>query len=766
MTEQLDYIIFLYGLGFFILAAICALYNNKDKQTLPWTWLGGFGLLQGLYQWLNLINFIFEESFIVKVIKLCILVCSYIFLFEFARISTKITTGKNISRWLTFIFLGIGCIGSIYGFDALKVAINYCLGFAGGLWAAFCIIVQYRKSKKDSKTKSLFYLGILLIVFSIINAVNVPKISVFPASSLNQDTFIAFSGFPLELVLSFVIFSFAFLLWQILDYSPKKFKIRIIFSLLLFITLFFGWLFTNKYGNTEYVHLVEQIKNSTNISAKAIDISKIENDYSTFIPENLEYNLLNQRLRKMKNTSTDIRYVYLMTVEGNKIYFIADNIPFDSPEYEPYNDKEGNLYRDAPEELKLIVKGKQNVATSEYKDEWGNWLSAFAVVQYGNNGKPSYILGIDYPINKVKSNITFHRLQGIGLTLVLIFIFTILFYYFEKKEWYLEYVSNTNKQLQEKEEYLANTLHSIGDGVISTDSNGNINRMNEVAERLTGWKFEDAKGLHITEVLNIVNTKTREAFENPAEKALKEGIIVDLANHTTLISKDGTEYHIADSCSPIRDNNKDIIGAVLVFRDVSEEYRRRKELAQERKRLEFILGITKTGINITDSEYNLRYVDPEWQKIYGDYKGKKCYEYFMDQKQPCEGCGVPNALITKQALVTEEILPKENNRIVEVHTIPFENEDGEWLVAEFNIDITERKQLENAIRESEEKHRLLIEHAVSAFAVQEIIFDEDGNPIDFILHSVNKAFETHTGLKAEDVIGRKITKALPGFENC
>ena len=136
--------------------------------------------------------------------------------------------------------------------------------------------------------------------------------------------------------------------------------------------------------------------------------------------------------------------------------------------------------------------------------------------------------------------------------------------------------------LRRSEENLAITLNSIGDAVISTDADGRVVHANPVAQRLTGWSLADAKGRPRQDVFHIVNEETRAPLESPAERVLREGITVELANHTALMRRDGTAIPIADSAAPILDACGKAVGVVLVFRDCTRE----RDIEEERKILQ------------------------------------------------------------------------------------------------------------------------------------------------------------------------------------
>jgi PAS domain S-box-containing protein len=157
----------------------------------------------------------------------------------------------------------------------------------------------------------------------------------------------------------------------------------------------------------------------------------------------------------------------------------------------------------------------------------------------------------------------------------------------ETGEEYAQVVARDITPLKQAEEALAAekerllvTLRSIGDGVIATDANGQVVLINKVAEHLTGWAQEQAAGQPLDMIFRIINEETRQPADNPVTRVLKEGVTVGLANHTALVSRDGTERAIADSGAPIFDHESRIVGVVLVFRDVTDL--RRLQMDNER----------------------------------------------------------------------------------------------------------------------------------------------------------------------------------------
>src|SRR6185295_13078461 len=188
--------------------------------------------------------------------------------------------------------------------------------------------------------------------------------------------------------------------------------------------------------------------------------------------------------------------------------------------------------------------------------------------------------------------------------------------------------------LAQQEEFMRTTLSSIGDAVLATEARGMVTYMNPVAEALTGWTLAEARGQSFDVVFRIVNEDTLQPVESPVPRALRDGVIVGLANHAILLSKNGKRVPIDDSAAPIRDENGNIRGAVLTFRQVFEQRRMMLEREQALATLNNLVATAPIGITILDKEMRFTHINAALADMNGipaeDHIGKTVAEIVPD----------------------------------------------------------------------------------------------------------------------------------------
>jgi PAS domain S-box-containing protein len=262
------------------------------------------------------------------------------------------------------------------------------------------------------------------------------------------------------------------------------------------------------------------------------------------------------------------------------------------------------------------------------------------------------------------------------------------------------------EELRKRSEWLRITLASIGDAVISTDVEGRITFMNGVAECLTGWLEREAMGRPLAEVFQIVNERTREPGPNPALRALREGTVVGLANHTILIARDGTERPVDDSAAPIRDDSGTAVGAVLVFRDVTD----RRNAEEARARLAAIVESSQDAIVSKTLDGVIRSWNAGAERVFG--------------YAPEEAIGRPITLIIPPDRHDEEyeilarisageriehfetIRVSKQGRLIDISLTvsPIRDREGRIIGAsKIARDITDRKRVDKALAEANQR---------------------------------------------------------------
>ena len=321
--------------------------------------------------------------------------------------------------------------------------------------------------------------------------------------------------------------------------------------------------------------------------------------------------------------------------------------------------------------------------------------------------------------------------------------------------------------LQKSEERYRTTLSSIGDAVITTDEEGKVAYLNRVAQGLIGWTHEEAIGQPLERVFPIINELTRKPAENPVHRVLREGYVVGLANHTCLISRDGKDIPIEDSAAPIKDADGKVIGVVMVFHDVTARRKAENALRASEGRLRRFYESGLVGVMYWNMDGAIMDANDKFLEMVGytreelasgkiDWLGMTPAEYrHLDERSVAElkATGVNKEPFEK------EYVRKDGTRVPVIVAGAMLDEARSNGVA-FVLDIAERKQAEEALRESEEHYRSLFDNMLNGFAYCKMIFDENG-PKDFTYLNVNAAFVALTGLK--DVIGKNVSEVIPGI---
>jgi PAS domain S-box-containing protein len=263
--------------------------------------------------------------------------------------------------------------------------------------------------------------------------------------------------------------------------------------------------------------------------------------------------------------------------------------------------------------------------------------------------------------------------------------------------------------LRKSEARYATTVMSIGDGVIATDAVGRVELLNPIAEALTGWRQEEARGKAVQEVFRIVNQETRRSVENPVDRVLREGVIVGLANHTLLLARDGTEHPIADSGAPIRSDKGDITGVALVFRDQSEELAVLNELRESEDKYRNLYDEAPVGYVELDCEGRIDRVNRKMLEMLGyaaeEMMGEHMWNFVVEKSEAEGAIRAKLSGYERPSEALERTYKRKDGPPIPVLIKDRVARNSEGSVTRIRVtvqDITERKQMEEEIRRASE----------------------------------------------------------------
>lgn len=361
-------------------------------------------------------------------------------------------------------------------------------------------------------------------------------------------------------------------------------------------------------------------------------------------------------------------------------------------------------------------------------------------------------------------------LIGAGAIFIILgFLFSLL--YKENKERKI-----SEQQLFIRNEWFNQTLVSLGDGVIATDTNGVITLINKAACELSGWKEEEAIGNHIDKVFEITNERTGLKVINPLMEALQQNKVMLLANHTILKRKNGGALFIDDSGAPIHNEAGEVIGAVLIFRDITEKKKAEDEVVSSNKRFTTIFNISPVGLAISSfDDGRFMYVNDAYCKTLrfkrDELVGKKSIDLNIMDAETRERLMQRIQEADGYAKDVESKVGKSNGEMLDcLYSITKLEVDNKQCIVTALVDISERKKAEKQLKLMNETLEKRVEERTEELNNQKKFSDgllesapdsivginEKGEIILF-----NKQAEVFFGYERNEIIGERIEKLMP-----
>ncbi|NTV29948.1 MAG: response regulator [Candidatus Omnitrophica bacterium] len=419
-TEQMDYIFFIYGLAFFLLSVVCLLLRQQSRTTIPWHWLGLFGLIHGVNEWLDMLAIALGDNAIFQWSRLVIMAVSFICLMEFGRSSCQQMKCLRLGRWVYVLLLALALPNLAAGMPGLNAGLRYALGLLGGLWTAWAMAQVARREERGGA--ALRWAAALMAAYAVAAGLVTPKAAFFPAAVLNHDSFLKFAHFPIQLVRGLLACGIALFVGiyreEVLADARSKTRVRSLLAAVAVVVLILasGWFLADWTGRQEETKQRDLLISMAQQTALTIDTDKLKELTATDADRgSWLYQRLKTKLMTMRGVLADVRFMYLMRRAGDQIVFLADSEKPGSQDESP----PGQVYYEAsPAISEVFTSGKVQVE-GPVSDRWGSWVSGYAPLFNGRTGEVLAVLGVDRSASDYRAFPARERLKVIGLMAVL-----------------------------------------------------------------------------------------------------------------------------------------------------------------------------------------------------------------------------------------------------------------------------------------------------------------------------------------------------------
>jgi len=584
---NLDYILFVYGLGFVLLAITLLGLRATVVSALPWKWLGLSALFLGLSAWIDMFGLAAGHRGELEALRTALFVAGCALLVEFARTCWSAVGGVRVGRWVLVVLLVLAALGGFAGVRGLDATAGYFLGLPGGLWAAAALWRYQRAGGRHGRP--LLLAAAAMALFVVAECLITSKASLPPATWINQESFLSAFGFPVQLLCMALAVPFVVGLWLyyrdllreehpgLVDRRGTLYEVAMLAALAVILVA--GAYATSLVGERRDAGARAELLGRTALAAAAINPGRIETQTAT--PADVgtaDYERLREQLTLMEGVSKDIRWFYLMALRAGDVVFTVDG----SPLTDPAHAAPGTIYEEPPARLTEVFSG-HDLTVGPYTDEFGTFVSAFAPIRDLADGRVVGILGLDVDAAQWARSLALARVVPILVTLLLCLI-VIGMYVLQER---LRLAALT---LGESEKDYRSVLDTMQDAFYRADQNGDLLLVSPSFARIYGFLT----------TAEAVGTNLADRYQRPEDRvaflaalAAGGGEVVD--HELTGRRVDGGAIFVSATCHYYRDATGTVRGVEGVLRDVTKRKRAEAALGESRERLAFVLKSAQVG---------------------------------------------------------------------------------------------------------------------------------------------------------------------------